>query len=181
MPPTCVLRRGHAERTETKRSLLTGTGSGGSFGMRLTPWHPSCRLINVLVIVHHNIPAPRHHESTRDTVGLDQIGRNVGGAARNGTIASQQSHFGSRNGNEIVHSRFVGHFHDIIGSIVHDFDKRQHFHIANARTVLQDVSSMIAIVQIVVGMTDSEFRSLHSGRITADNWKRDYDNGEKPN
>ncbi len=87
--------------------------------MWLTPWHPPGGLVDILVIIDDNVPTLGDHKATGDAIGPHQVGGDIGGTAWYGPVPSQQSHLAAGNGNEILHSTFVGYLHDIVGRIVH--------------------------------------------------------------
>mmetsp|Transcript_3943 Transcript_3943/g.8698 ORF Transcript_3943/g.8698 Transcript_3943/m.8698 type:complete len:753 (+) Transcript_3943:855-3113(+) len=168
MPEALVVRGLQLEIKTSEFATTFCSRRGTRINQRPRPGNPATT-INIPVIINDNIPSLGHHESAGDAVRLNQISGDVRGTTWHSTIARQQPHLRSRDADEIIQTSLIGDLHDIISDIVHDLDETEHLHASNSRRVLEDISSMITIVKIIIGMSHSELRSLHTSRIATNN------------
>mmetsp|Transcript_25482 Transcript_25482/g.37786 ORF Transcript_25482/g.37786 Transcript_25482/m.37786 type:complete len:427 (-) Transcript_25482:1555-2835(-) len=156
------------ERGTTELSIRYSPMARWCLDHRSRPRDPSFSIVHILVVIHNSLPSLGNHKPAGNTIRLYKISGDISSTARNSTIACKQSHFSSRNANEIIRTCIIRDLHDIILGIIHDLYETEHFHSSNSRRILKHITPMISIVQIIILVCNSHGRSLHSCRITSD-------------
>mmetsp|Transcript_32886 Transcript_32886/g.75684 ORF Transcript_32886/g.75684 Transcript_32886/m.75684 type:complete len:228 (-) Transcript_32886:1858-2541(-) len=131
------------------------------------PGHPPLCIFCVLVVFNHPFPSVRHHEATRHAIGTKEVSGDVMLRARHCALRSKGTHLGAGNANEIIHAIGVGYLHGVVPYVIHDLGEREHLHPADARRHLEDITTVVTIIKVVVFVSHGLHRPLQSSRITS--------------